>query len=118
MRHETLKLLYDVELACQKITQFIEGKSFDDYTDDFLLQSGVERQFEIIGEALNRAVKIEPGLDDSISDLGRIIAFRNFLIHAYEKIDHAVVWGTAQKYLPLLHKQVKELLQTKDEKLT
>jgi len=56
MQPESAKYLYDILKACEAILQFIEGKDFDDYEDDLLLRSGVERQLMIIGEALNQAV--------------------------------------------------------------
>ena len=51
--HNIQKYLYDIVEAGERITSFVSGKNFDQYRNDILLQSGVERQFEIIGEALN-----------------------------------------------------------------
>ncbi len=58
MEDEVLKHLYDTKEAALAITRFVNGKSFDDYEGDELLRSGVERKFEIIGEALNRINKV------------------------------------------------------------
>lgn len=110
MRPETAKLLYDIGQACQLLLQFTEGKNYDDYISDPLLRSGVERQFEIMGEALNKALQKEPGLADKITDHKRIIDFRNFLIHDYASVNDLVVWGIIEKHLPLLHQEVQELL--------
>lgn len=54
MRLEAKKLLYDIQLASEKVSKFVSGKSFANYESDDLLRSGVERQFEIMGEALNQ----------------------------------------------------------------
>jgi uncharacterized protein with HEPN domain len=54
MPPETAKLLWDMLAAARRIEKFTLGKTFDDYRDDELLKSGVERQFEIIGEAMTR----------------------------------------------------------------
>jgi len=77
--------------------------------------SAVERQFEIIGEALNQMLKLEPGMASIISDHKRIIAFRNRLIHGYADIAHDVVWGVLETSLPQLHREVGEILEREDE---
>jgi uncharacterized protein with HEPN domain len=77
---EVNKLLFDVEKACERILRFIEGRSIEEFLGDEVLQSAVERQSEIIGEALNRAVGLDESLRDRITDLSRIIAFRPVLI--------------------------------------
>jgi hypothetical protein len=59
------------------------GRQFPDYCPNPLLRSAVERQFEIIARRSTRAVKLDKGLTSQISECEKIIAFRNFLIHAY-----------------------------------
>jgi uncharacterized protein with HEPN domain len=81
---------------------FSMGKSFDDYTSDALLRSAVERQFEIVGEALNNLSKVDAQLASSIPDLRRIVAFRNVLIHGYATIDDALVWQVLSTRVPAL----------------
>jgi uncharacterized protein with HEPN domain len=93
------------------LRQFIAGKTFPLYKADAMLCSAVERQFEIIGEALNQALRLDPGLATRISDTGRIIAFRNRLIHAYASIADGVVWGVLETNLPTLRQEVEVLLR-------
>ena len=92
---ELPKLLFDVEKACELILSFVEGKSFDDFVDNKLLQSAVERQSEIIGEALRKALDIDSTLEGRITDVRRVIAFRNRLIHGYAGVSPQIVWGIA-----------------------
>jgi uncharacterized protein with HEPN domain len=110
LRTEVRKLLYDIAQACELITRFTAGKTFEDYKTDPFLRSAVERQFEITGEALRQAVDLDPGLAQRISSTKRIIAFRNRLIHAYASIAHEVVWGVLEVNLPVLFREVKALL--------
>jgi uncharacterized protein with HEPN domain len=110
MQLEVKKLLEDVRQACEKISVFTKGKTFTDYQQNHLLQSGVERQFEIIGEAVNRLIKIAPDVAGQISHHKRIISFRNILIHGYDVVEDTVVWAVVVKDLPLLHGQVVKLM--------
>ena len=77
----------------------------------------MERQFEIIGEALNQALHRDPSLAARISDAGQIIAFRNRLIHAYASIADEVVWGVLETNLPTLQHQVDALLRVAEESM-
>jgi uncharacterized protein with HEPN domain len=76
-----------------------------------MLRSAVERQFEIIGEALAKLAKIDQETATLISEHRRIIAFRNILIHGYAQIDDRLVWGVLDSKLPALSQEVKKLLE-------
>ena len=112
MQLEAKKLLEDIRLACEEILNFTEGKTFQDYQKERLLRSGVERQFEIIGEAMSRLVKTLPDVANQVSHYKRVISFRNILIHGYDVVEDAVVWDIVAKDLPLLYSQVVKLLGT------
>lgn len=75
-----------------------------------MLRSAIERQFEIIGEALSQAFYHFPELEEEITAGRQIVAFRNRLIHAYASVDPAVVWGVIEEDLPVLRSEVEELL--------
>lgn len=75
-----------------------------------MLRSAVERQFEIIGEALAQLARLDEAVAASITDYRRIIAFRNILVHGYAQIDDLLVWDIVETRLPLLHRQVTSLL--------
>jgi uncharacterized protein with HEPN domain len=114
MRLEAKKCLEDVRQAAELILQFTTGKSIADYESDPLVRSAVERQFEIVGEAVNRLSKIDRAVADSLSSKPRIVGFRNILIHGYDVVDNAVVWDIIKNYLPPLHEQVKSMLEASD----
>jgi len=81
------------------IKTFTAGKTFDDYRRDALLRSAVERQFEIVGEALGKLRKVDAQTAGRIRHVERIIAFRNILIHAYATVDDRLVWGMVERNL-------------------
>jgi uncharacterized protein with HEPN domain len=64
-----------------------------------MLRSAVERQFEIMGEALDALRRIAPEEAAKIPDLHRVVAFRNVLIHGYDSINDMTVWEIATKEL-------------------
>ena len=110
MRLEAKKCLEDVRQAAELVLQFTVGKSFADYDASPLMRSAVERQFEIIGEAINRLSKIDPTVTAGLPDAPRIVAFRNILIHAYDVVDNHVVWDVIQNNLVPLRDHVTTLL--------
>ena len=79
-----------------------------------MLRSAVERQFEIVGEALNQLAKLAPDLAEQIPDLPRIVASRNILIHGYAVVDNAIVWRVIQENLPGLLSVLERLLADPD----
>ncbi len=94
---ETRKALYDLVQAGENIRAFTEGKDLAAYRDDLLLRSAVERQFEILGEALNRLSRSDPRVAGRIPHRERIIAFRNVLAHGYDVVDDGVVWDIVER---------------------
>jgi uncharacterized protein with HEPN domain len=110
MRLEAKKYLYDIQQAAARVSEFIAGKQFDDYQSNAMLRAAVERQFEIIGEALAKLVKLDPTLAARITEHRRIIAFRNILIHGYADVDARLVWDVAANKLSVLRREVATLL--------
>jgi len=110
MQLECKKYLYDIAKACDRLAEFTAGKTFPDYAGGALLRSGVERQFEIIGEAPAQLIKRDPSFSERITETRRIIAFRNILIHGYAVVSNDVVWGILESDLPRLRHEVKALL--------
>jgi uncharacterized protein with HEPN domain len=111
MRLESKTFLEDIRQAVALILDFTRGKTFSNYENDALLRSGVERQFEIIGEALNRLNRVDPATADQISQARRIIGFRNILVHGYDIVENTVVWDIVEKNIPILHKEILSLLE-------
>ena len=106
------KRLLDALEACRAIQGFVTGRAFTDYERNLMLRSAVERQFEIIGEALNLAEVEEPELSGSIPDLRRIVGMRNRIIHGYDSVDDQLLWQVVQTHLPTLANQLEQLLDS------
>ena len=110
MRPEARKYLWDASQASDRIARFVAGKTFQAYQADELLRSAVERQFEIIGEALSRLRTVDAETAASVPDSARIVAFRNLLIHGYATVDDRIVWGVVEGSLPRLREVLKRPL--------
>lgn len=91
--------------------EFLDGKTFADYSGTPLLRAAVGRQCEIIGEALAQLSRTDAATVTMISEYRRIIAFRNILIHGYAEVDHRIVWEVATVKVPALAADVRRLLE-------
>ena len=101
--------LADMTAAANQIAVFTSGKTYADYLSNDLLRSAVERQFEIVGEALRKLSELDPDMVMKIPEYRRIIAFRNVLVHGYASVDHWLVWGIIENKLPALRAAVASL---------
>lgn len=81
------------------------------FKGSLLLMSAVERQLEILGEALNRLRQSDPQTAEQIPDVHRIIAMRNITAHEYGVVDYAIVWSVVTTRLSPLAVALHELLQ-------
>jgi uncharacterized protein with HEPN domain len=110
MARDSKAYLWDARAAADAIAAFVAGRTFEHYKSDLLLRSAVERQFEIVGEALNQLSRTAPDLVAQVPDSARIIAFRNILIHGYAIVDDESVWRATQENLPALRAALDALL--------
>jgi len=96
--------------AITRVQDYLSGVSFEQFSQNPLLQDGVVRQLEIIGEA---ASNIADTFKDAHTDLpwSQMIGIRNRLIHAYFQVNLSIVWDTAQVDLPPLKQQVEDILK-------
>ena len=109
MRLESRKYLDDMQRAANVLRGFTAGRSFDQYRNDAMLRAAVERQFEIIGEAMARLARVDEAVAARISGYRRIIAFRNVLIHGYADVDDRLVWDVVETSLPTLVEEINTL---------
>ncbi len=109
MRLEIQKLLFDIKTSINSINEYLGDKhDFSEYLNNKLLRRAVERELEIIGEAANSILKIDP--DIKIENARRIVDLRNWVIHGYDKVDDTIIWGVISRDLVRLKEQVESLL--------
>jgi uncharacterized protein with HEPN domain len=89
--------LADALAVAEAIRAFVKGETLESYLADLKLRSAVERQFEIIGEAMSQVRNAEPELMASIPYAHAVIGFRNQLIHGYALVDDEIVWGNIDR---------------------
>lgn len=110
MNNKIKKLLFDILTALNNIDDYIGNeKYFEIYDNNSMMQDAVERNIEIIGEAMNKLLIIEPKIE--ISNSRRIVDARNKIIHGYDEIENAQIWGIIINHLPTLKKEVERFLE-------
>ena len=92
------------------ISGFLKEVSKDDFLENRLLQVAIERELEVIGEALNRLRHQNEEFFDQIEQAHKIIGTRNILAHGYDVIDYRIIWSTVQEDLLPLRKQLEKLV--------
>ena len=108
--------LHDVASAAAAIRKFTAGRTLRDYRSDLMLRSAVERQFEILGEALTRSLRARPDLVKRIAATRGAIDFRNVIAHEYDALSPTTVWDIARNELPALARDVVAELERLDSK--
>ena len=110
MRPEAPAFLWDACEASKRAVSIASGREVGDYLGEWILQAAVERQLEIIGEALKHLRAADPETAERIPDVHAIIATRNILVHAYAQVDQEKVWEIITGDLPALIPVLEALL--------
>ena len=110
MDNEIKTWLYDILSSINEIESYFVDtpKMFEIYQNDSRTKRAVERNIEIIGEAMNRILKQGSGIE--ISNSRKIVDVRNRIIHGYDSVSDDVIWGIVIRNLPVLQEEVEKLL--------
>ncbi|KAF2517956.1 HepT-like ribonuclease domain-containing protein [Flavobacterium foetidum] len=101
--------LFDILGSIEEIDSYLsESIQFQEYEADVRTKRAVERNIEIIGEAMSRILKIDDKIQ--ITDSRKIVDVRNRIIHGYDTVSDAVIWGIVIKQLPILKNEVEQML--------
>lgn len=114
MLRESPAFLWDAREAAMKAASVAEGRERENYLADWVLQAAVERQLEILGEALKNLRSADPATANRVPDVHAIIATRNILVHAYAQVDQRRVWEILIDDLPVLIPALAGLLAEAD----
>jgi uncharacterized protein with HEPN domain len=111
MDNEIKVWLYDILNAISEIDSFFHGipKEFALYQNDLRTKRAVERNIEIIGEAMNRILKRDNSI--VIANSRKLVDTRNRIIHAYDAVSDDIIWGIIIRHLPVLKIEVENLLK-------
>ena len=108
MQEEIIAWLNDIEKAIEEINSFLPSpRLFSSFQSDLKPKRAVERNIEIIGEAMSRILKEAPAIQ--ISNSRKIVDTRNRIIHGYDTVSDDVLWSIVIKYLPELKNEIEEL---------
>lgn len=110
MDRKLRKYLSDILSSILEIESFMidRPKEYQTFCKDTLFRRGVERNIEIMGEAMNQVLKINP--DIPITSARKVVDTRNFIIHAYDSLKPDIIWGIVINHMPLLKNEVITLL--------
>lgn len=109
MTLEQKKLLTDISSCILSVDEHLEGKrSFEEYKANKTKPRAVERELEIIGEAVSKLLKTDAAI--AISYARQIVDLRNKVIHAYDNVNDIIIWNVVINHLPLLMSEVQQLI--------
>ena len=102
--------LYDVKRAIEEVESFFDDypMRYDVFEKDYLRRSAVERKAEIMGEAINRILKIRH--DFPLPNARAIIDTRNRIIHGYDSVKPDFLWSLVIRHIPQLKKDVDKII--------
>ena len=113
MDDRILKWLYDIKFAIAEIDSYFvtSEKLFVKYKKNTMLKRAVERDLEIIGEAVNRIIKKDSIYVEKISNSQAIIGLRNHVIHSYDNISDENIWSILISHIPTLKVDIERLIE-------
>jgi uncharacterized protein with HEPN domain len=110
MENEIQVWLFDILQSVDEIEKYFAGKPmlFDNFKQDLKTKRAVERNLEIIGEALGRILKKDPSIQ--ITNARKVVDTRNKITHGYDVVSDDLIWGIIINHLPKLKDEIKRLL--------
>lgn len=113
MDNKEKKHLFDILSSIEEIELFlsVREKRYDTFCEDLCFRRAVERNLEIMGEAMSRILKEDATV--KITNARKIVDTRNYVIHGYDSLALDILWSIGVNHLPLLKKEVLMLLENR-----
>ena len=109
MEVEIKAWMYDILCAINEIEAFVlDTPTFASFEADLKTRRAIERNLEIIGEAMYRILKKRPDL--VFTDARKIVETRNRIIHGYDTVSDAIIWSIMHAHLPKLKQELQLFL--------
>lgn len=114
MNENINKFIQDILIAIHEIDQATleRGREYEVFLSDIVFRKFVERNIEIMGEAMNRILKICP--DISVTSARKIVDTRNYVIHAYDSLKPDILWAIVINHLPRLKRELENIITAND----
>lgn len=100
-----LQAISEIEIASNRF-----GKQYEVFETDIVYRKFVERNIEILGEAMNRILKIDPNI--GISSSRKIVDTRNYVIHAYDSLKPDILWAIVINHIPRLKAEIGQIIKS------
>jgi uncharacterized protein with HEPN domain len=115
MDDRILKWVFDIKIAIYEIDSYFKNqeKNFLKYRENLMLKRAVERNLEIIGEAMNRIITRDSSFENKITNSKSIISLRNQVIHSYDNISDENIWSILITHLPILKVEIEIIISEK-----
>lgn len=112
MDEKVYKWLIDILHSIENIESFCASrpKEFQTFCEDTCFRSAVQWEISIIGEAMNRILKVNSEI--KITSARRIVNTRNYLIHGYDSLREDLIWAIVINHLPVLKAEVIEIIKS------
>ncbi len=110
MRRNPKKFMFDMLDSCRFLLELTRNETVDRYKDDRVFRGAVERELQVIGEAMLQLEALDPKAAEGFTEHSRIIGFRHVLVHGYHSLDPDLVWLVITEKLPILWKELEVAL--------
>lgn len=102
---DMLQAISEIEMAADRF-----GKQYEVFESDVVYRKFIERNIEILGEAMNRILKVDSNI--CISSSRKIVDTRNYVIHAYDSLKPDILWAIVINHIPRLKAEIQQLIES------